>query len=352
MLTGSVPFTGTTFAVMRCHIEQPPAPITERRPDCPPELDAAIRRMLAKAPAERWPTMNAALHAAEARPFEDDDPERAELAKWATDGLDTTIIRGAPSPIPRGGVTQQVVGKVAITAPGEVTVGEAVALRVTAWSPRGAEVPAVAVTWSSDAPEIVRVDEKTGRATAVAPGAAIVRAAIGDARAAISLSVSRPIPSTVPAGTAVSPPTPSPPPATVPVVRRKRSVLWVVGGVVVAVAVGVGVGVALWTPPAPAADSPQQEPQTVFLTAAKGVRFIDITGAEPMQVGQKSRLHGIASDANHRPVANAQIAWVSDDPAIATVDAKTGAVTAVAAGTAHVRATAAGREATVSLTVH
>jgi serine/threonine-protein kinase len=355
MLTGSVPFTGTTFAVMRCHIEQAPAPITERRPDCPPELDAAIRRMLAKTPAERWPTMNAALHAAQARPFEDDDPARAELAKWATDGLDTTIIRGAPSPIPRGGVTQQVVGKVAITAPGEVTVGEAVTLRLTAWSPRGAEVPAVAVSWSSDAPEIVRVDEKTGRATAVAPGAAIVRAAIGDARAAISLSVSRPIPATMPAGSAVSPPTPPPPQAPVTAARRRRTGLWIVAGIIVAIAVGAGVGIALWAPPAPATDStasPQQEPQTVFLTAAKGIRFIDITGAEPMQVGQTSRLHGIASDANHRPVSSAPIVWSSDDPAIATVDAKTGTVTAVAAGTAHVRATAAGREATVSVTVH
>jgi uncharacterized protein YjdB len=126
-------------------------------------------------------------------------------------------------------------------------------------------------------------------------------------------------------------------------------------GIIVAIAVGAGIGIALWAPPTPATDatgSPQQEPQTVFLTAAKGIRFIDITGAEPMHVGQTARLHGIASDANHRPVANAQIAWVSDDPAIATVDAKTGAVTAVAAGTAHVRATAAGREATVSLTVH
>ena len=131
--------------------------------------------------------------------------------------------------------------------------------------------------------------------------------------------------------------------------------MWIVAGIIVAIAVGAGVGIALWAPPAPATDatsSPQQEPQTVFLTAAKGIRFIDITGAEPMQVGQTSRLHGVASDANHRPVSSAPIVWSSDDPAIATVDAKTGLVTAIAVGTAHVRATAAGREATVSLTVH
>jgi hypothetical protein len=354
MLTGAVPFTGTTFAVMRAHLEQTPPPIAERRPDCPPELDAAIQRMLAKTPGERWPTMNAALQAAEARPFEDDDPARAELAKWATDGLDVTIIRGAPSPIPRGGVTQQVVSRVAITAPGEVTVGEAVTLRLTAWSPRGAEVPAVAVTWSSDAPEIIRVDEKTGRATAVAPGAAIVRAVVGEARAAISLSVSRPIPSTVPAGTAVPAPAPpqTPAPTPVPVAPpRKRSGLWVVGGILTAVAIGVGVGIALWAPATPAPDSPPQEPQTLVVTAAKGIRWISIAGAEPMHVGQTARLTAIAYDANRRPVANAAIVWSSDDPLIVTVDPKSGLVTAVASGTAHVRASAAGREATVSVRV-
>ena len=70
-----------------------------------------------------------------------------------------------------------------------------------------------------------------------------------------------------------------------------------------------------------------------------------------MQVGQTVRLHGVANDANQRPVPNAAIVWSSDDPTIVTVDPKTGAVKAVAAGTAHVRASASGREATVSLTV-
>jgi Protein kinase domain/Bacterial Ig-like domain (group 2) len=352
MLTGSVPFTGTTFAVMRAHIEQTPPPITERRPDCPPELEAAILRMLAKTPAERWPTMNAALQAAGARPFEDDDPARVELAKWATDGLDVTIIRGAPSPIPRGGATQQVVSRVAITAPGEVTVGEAVTLRLTAWSPRGAEVQAPAVSWSSDAPEIVRVDEKTGRATAVAPGAAIVRAVVGDARAAISLSVSRPIPSTVPAGTVVPAPTPAPvatlPVTPLPAAPRRRSGLWIFGGILVAVAIGAGVGIALWAPPAP---PPTPEVIVTPIFAATGVRFITITGAGPVSVGQTEQLRGVALDANHRPVAKAPIVWVSDDTSIVTVDPKSGLVTAIASGTAHVRATAAGREATVSVTV-
>jgi len=352
MLTGTVPFTGTTFAVMRAHIEQAPPPITARRPDCPPELEAAILRMLGKTPADRWPTMNAALHAADARPFEDDEPGRVELAKWATDGLDMTIIRGAPSPVPRGGVTQQVVSRVAITAPGEITVGETVNLRLTAWSPRGAEVQPSTVAWSSDAPEIVRVDPNTGRASAVAPGAAIVRATVGEVRTAISLSVSRPIPATLPAN-----PTVVPAPITVPVTvpppaKKSRGGLWVTGGVLVAIAIGVGVGIALWAPQQTTTSDPQQrEPQTVVVTAAKGVRWITINGVEPMKVGQTLPLHSVAYDANHTPVKNAPVVWSSDDPSIATVDQKRGLVTAVAAGTGHIRATAAGRQATVSVTV-
>jgi serine/threonine-protein kinase len=351
MLTGTVPFTGTTFAVMRAHIEQAPPPIIERRPDCPPELEAAILRMLGKTPAERWPTMNAALQAAAARPFDDDDPERVELANWATAGLDVTIIRGAPSPVPRGNVTQQVVSRVAITAPGEVTVGEAVTLRLTAWSARGAEVQTPAVTWTSDAPEIVRVDPSTGRATAVAPGAAIVRATVGEARAAISLSVSRPIPATLPANPTVAAPTLPPQPAPVPVVPKKRTGVWVLLGILAAIAIGVGVGIAVWAPPATTDSQQTTEPQNVVVTAAKGVRWITISGAEPLKIGQTLQLHSAALDANHQPVRNAPVTWTSDDPSIVTIDPKSGVMTANASGSAHIRATAAGREATVGVTV-
>jgi len=89
----------------------------------------------------------------------------------------------------------------------------------------------------------------------------------------------------------------------------------------------------------------------VFVTAAKGIRWIEITGEEPMRVGQTLRLQGVAYDVNRKPVGNAPMTWNSDDPAIAAVDAKTGTVTAVATGTTHVHASAAGRQASVSLTV-
>jgi hypothetical protein len=191
----------------------------------------------------------------------------------------------------------------------------------------------------------VRVDERTGVATAVAPGAAIVRAVVGEARAALSLSVSRPIPATVPAGPLVQPPTP-PPPVAAP--RRRRHWPWIVGGIAVAVAAGGGLGIALWAPPAPDAEP---APTTTVIVPARGIRWVTIEGTHDLRVGQRVRLKGIAYDAHQRPVSGTTFVWSSDDPTVVTVDRETGRVAAVAPGAAQVRASAGGREATVSVTV-
>src|SRR2546422_11269729 len=51
MVTGRLPFQGdTTMWVMYAHFNEPPRPVTELRPDCPPNLAAAVMRMLGKEP--------------------------------------------------------------------------------------------------------------------------------------------------------------------------------------------------------------------------------------------------------------------------------------------------------------
>src|SRR5690242_16389501 len=60
LLAGDVPFVGENFvAVALRHVNEPPPPLRERRPDVSPRLDAAVQRALAKAPARRFPSMNA-----------------------------------------------------------------------------------------------------------------------------------------------------------------------------------------------------------------------------------------------------------------------------------------------------
>ena len=58
MLAGEPPFAGTgARATMARHAVEPPAPIRGRRPTVSPGIEQALTRALAKAPAERFPTM-------------------------------------------------------------------------------------------------------------------------------------------------------------------------------------------------------------------------------------------------------------------------------------------------------
>src|SRR5215217_721430 len=58
LLTGEVPFPGENFvAVAMRHINEPPPPIRDRRPDVSPRLEAAVHRAMAKDPHARFQTM-------------------------------------------------------------------------------------------------------------------------------------------------------------------------------------------------------------------------------------------------------------------------------------------------------
>src|SRR3954453_6133762 len=90
MITGAPPFNGSTYSVIQAHGERPPRPLHERG-DCPPELESAILRMLAKNPEERWPSMTQALTALGAAALPEDDPARAELSRFAMAGARTAF---------------------------------------------------------------------------------------------------------------------------------------------------------------------------------------------------------------------------------------------------------------------
>jgi hypothetical protein len=58
LLTNEVPFPGENFvAVAMRHINEPPPPIRDKRPDVSPRLEAAVQRAMAKQPEDRFPTM-------------------------------------------------------------------------------------------------------------------------------------------------------------------------------------------------------------------------------------------------------------------------------------------------------
>jgi predicted Ser/Thr protein kinase len=58
LLAGRNPFLAdSSVGIMYAHVHEAPQPIGELRPDCPPEMAAAIMRMIDKDPSARFPTL-------------------------------------------------------------------------------------------------------------------------------------------------------------------------------------------------------------------------------------------------------------------------------------------------------
>jgi eukaryotic-like serine/threonine-protein kinase len=96
LLAGERPFSGkSSLAIARKHLEEPPPPLAERRPDLPPALIALVDRALAKEPAERFAdaaAMRAALDAIDLP----EDSGSVDLA-FSSDRLDVARLRPARS---------------------------------------------------------------------------------------------------------------------------------------------------------------------------------------------------------------------------------------------------------------
>ncbi|HYL54271.1 MAG TPA: protein kinase [Gemmatimonadales bacterium] len=87
MLTGKLPFEGeSTMSVMYAHFNERPRPVTEVRPDCPPNLGAGVMRMLEKDPAARWPSMDDVVAVCGRPSLRRDDPVRGEMITLAMAG--------------------------------------------------------------------------------------------------------------------------------------------------------------------------------------------------------------------------------------------------------------------------
>lgn len=197
MITGQAPFTGSTLTVMQSQVDTAPPPIGERCPDCPPELEAAVLRMLAKDPADRFPTMADAKAALGAVPLLESDPLLAELCRLAaatTPDAPTAPAPAAPSDTPRRSVARSGLGGLArsitiLPPPAELAVGEGFALVALVRGERGAPLPGHTIEWSTDSPTVLHVDQVRKTATAVAPGTAMLVAACDGVEAQVRVLV-------------------------------------------------------------------------------------------------------------------------------------------------------------------
>lgn len=84
LLTGKPPFERDSAVALALAISKDPPPsVRSLREDCPPEIDAAVRRMLAKRPQDRFPSLPEAIAAVGGEALPDDDPVRGFLAALA-----------------------------------------------------------------------------------------------------------------------------------------------------------------------------------------------------------------------------------------------------------------------------
>ncbi len=207
LLTGIPPFSGATFDVMQAHIERRLPSIQDLRPDCPVELERAIRRMCEKDPARRFPTMAQALVAMGAAPLAEEDPHRSDLATLAVSGEWPAEADSPPprSPIPRGPRSSHArtartlemasaatialpVTSISITEPpAPLTVGETARLQATSRDAAGNEQERL-VAWSSSEPGVASIDQE-GELLALAPGEATISASVEGVAASVQVVV-------------------------------------------------------------------------------------------------------------------------------------------------------------------
>ena len=199
MLTGKPPFSGQGFAIMLAHASETPRPISELRPDCPPELEAAVLRMLAKNPVDRFDTMGDALDAIGDISTAEDEAAREHLATLAKP--DETLHRrlsGPHSPVPptrrRSSIASLIIPD--LDRGSFLNVGETVHLDVSAVDMNGWIVDRKPEWTSSD--ERVATVSPDGTVTAIAEGDVRIIARLDALEATITLNVAEPLPAPMP----------------------------------------------------------------------------------------------------------------------------------------------------------
>jgi beta-lactam-binding protein with PASTA domain/predicted Ser/Thr protein kinase len=92
MLAGRLPFDGdSAVAVALKHLSEPPAPISQWRPDVHPALEAVVMAALAKDPAHRWQSAEDLAGGLEAA--------RTQIEAGANGGQDTAGFAAIPMPV-------------------------------------------------------------------------------------------------------------------------------------------------------------------------------------------------------------------------------------------------------------
>ncbi len=167
MLTGKLPFEGdSAVSTMYKQCHEPLPPLLDFRPDCPPEVVETVTRMLAKAPGDRWPTMEAAVQRLSAGSAAGLDAARSQLVALARETGSDELVARLSDPSLDATVPVSTGGRSAAAIPSEWRSRALLALAVVTLV--GAGALAVLRPWSGAASEAGGSD---GVESAAVPGA-------------------------------------------------------------------------------------------------------------------------------------------------------------------------------------
>ena len=316
LITGKVPFEApNAVAMMYAHMHTPPRPLIDARPDCPPQLAAAIMRMIEKNAPDRWQSMDEAIKAIGAPPLSEDDPARKKLVELAEEGaavkkLSLPSTPQSPMPAtratPRRAPRHMVTPARGMSATDEPIPAGAATVRITPLESRAA---AEGSTGGRAA--------KRSWVLPVSVAAVALLAVVGWA------AFGRKAPAPVPATTTASAPTDA---ATVP-------------------ATNPAVVPPAAPTPVPAAPTP--------VTASTSHHVASIAISPPvseLKVGEQVQLRALARDSAGRPVAERGVKWTTSDPGVVSVTSG-GQLKGVAVGRTSITTALDGSSATLSVSV-
>jgi serine/threonine protein kinase/alpha-tubulin suppressor-like RCC1 family protein/uncharacterized protein YjdB len=346
LLTGRVPFDAdSVMSLMWQHFHEPPPPILDRRPDCPPQVAAAIEKMLAKKPADRWATLEEAVEAIGTPPL--NDPVRQQMKALARGGpISDAAQRATPiSPVPTGPNSAERPSARPVTPalPPVITSAPTTPLPATAAAPEAPSLPVTPVEPISPTrpPDIAAtpttVFAKRTPPPAPPPPAPASRTPSPPARK----------PGTRPSGPAPAAPVrAAPEPVPAPYSKQpRRSPVRVVAPVAVLVIAAAVVWALLGrtktnlpaSGPAPAAPAP--------------VAAVAVTPSPAaVAVGATTQLTAVIKDSSGNILSGRTVQWTSTDSTMARVS-PTGMVTALKPGLINVQATSEGRSGTGTVMV-
>ena len=354
MLTGHVPFDAdSVMSLMWQHFHEPPPPIVDRRPDCPPELAQAIERMLAKKAPDRWPTLEEAVEAIGTPPL--NDPVRQQMKALARGGsIADAAQRATPvSPVPKHAMTPEPPRGKSVTPPPPVITSAP-----TTPIPPAATTPIPATTAVPEPPPglpatpVEPISPTTPPEIAEVPTAIFAKRPPPHTPAPPSEAPTARRPGRRPSGGAMSVPgrasraepvPAAPPPYTAP--RRTDPTRLI--GIALVLAI---VGVAGWyvfgrpTTEAPTANTPA----TATVASIASVTITPSPAA--VAVGGTAQLTAVLKDGNGNLLSGRAVVWTSSDSTMARVS-PTGLVTALAPGYINVVATSEGRSGTGTVMV-